>query len=327
MKVLVTGANGFLGAWLTKRLLAEGYQVTALVRKNSDLSELEGAKPAWAYGDVTDKASLLQAFKNQDAIFHLAGVVSYKPQDQQLLEKVNVFGTENVVSACKELQVPKLIYASSVVAIGASFKPESLTENFEYNVAHLKMGYFDTKHAAEQIVVKAAKAGHVHAVCLNPSTIYGSGDARKGSRKNQVKVARGELKFYTSGGVNVVAVEDVVEGFLLGLKNVKNAERYILSSENLTIKTLFEKIAHFAGQTPPSILMPDWALHTIGFISDHLQPFGVNLGLSRINAHTATLFHWFESTKAQQQLGFKPSPADAAIEKSVRWMHDNGYLK
>jgi dihydroflavonol-4-reductase len=327
MKVLITGANGFLGAWLTKRLLAEGYQVTALVRKNSDLSELTGVQPRWAYGDVTDKSSLLEAFKNNDAVFHLAGVVSYKPQDQWLLEKVNVHGTQNVVDVCKELKIPKLIYASSVVAIGASFKPEALTESFQYNVAHLNMAYFDTKFAAEQIVVKAAKEGHVHAVCLNPSTIYGSGDARKGSRKNQVKVARGELKFYTSGGVNVVAVEDVVEGFLLGLKNGVNGERYILSSENLTIKVLFEKIAKFAGRQPPNILMPDWALHTIGFISDHLQPFGVNLGLTRVNAHTATLFHWFESTKAQQQLGFKPSPADAAIEKSVRWMHDNGYLK
>ena len=327
MKVLVTGANGFLGAWLTKRLLAEGYETTALVRKNSDLSELGDTKPNFLYGDVTNLPSLQQAFKNQDAIFHLAGVVSYKKQDQALLEKVNVEGTRNVVQACSELHVPQLLHLSSVVAIGSSFTPQSLTEKANYNIAHLNLGYFDTKKAAEDIVIAAAKANKINAVCVNPSTIYGFGDAKKGSRKNQVKVARGDLPFYTSGGVNVVAVEDVIDGILLALKKGRSGERYILANENMTIKNLFERIAHFANVPAPKYLMPNWALHSLGYLGDQLQPIGINLGLSQINAYTATMFHWFDSAKAQTELGFNPSSADKAIEKSVLWMHDNGYLK
>lgn len=327
MKVLVTGANGFLGAWLTKRLLAEGYDTTALVRKNSDLSELGSTKPNFLYGDVTDLASLQTAFKNQDVVFHLAGVVSYKKHDQALLEKVNVEGTRHVVQACSEAQVPQLLHLSSVVSIGSSFSPRSLNENADYNIAHLNLGYFDTKKAAEDLVVAAAKANKIKAICVNPSTIYGFGDAKKGSRKNQVKVARGDLPFYTSGGVNVVAVEDVIDGILLALQKGRNGERYILSSENMTIKNLFERIAGFANVKAPQYLMPDWALHSLGYLGDKLQPFGVNLGLSQINAYTATMFHWFDSHKAQTELGFKPSSADKAIEKSVQWMHDNGYLK
>ncbi len=326
MKVLVTGANGFLGAWLTRRLLAEGHEVSALIRKNSDLSELAGVNPHYVYGDVTDKASLLQTFKGQEVIFHLAGIVAYKKSDIDKLERVNVGGTQNVVDVCTELQIPQLLHVSSVVAIGASFSPTALTENFEYNIAHLNLGYFDTKRKAELIVRQAVHDGKIRAVCVNPSTIYGFGDAKKGSRKNQLKVARGKLPFYTSGGVNVVAVEDVIDGILLALQKGKNGERYILASENMTIKSLFEKIAGFANVPAPKLFLPNWALHTIGFMGDQLQPLGLDIGFSQVNAHTATLFHWFDSAKAQQELGFKPGSADAAIEKSVKWMHDNGYL-
>ena len=327
MKALVTGANGFLGAWLTRRLIAEGYDVSALVRKSSDLSELSGVQPRFVYGDVTDKASLETAFKQQDVIFHLAGLVAYRKADLPLLQKVNVEGTRHVVDVCEKLQVPKLLHVSSVVAVGGSFKPVSMNESCEYNVRHLGLGYFDTKHDAEVIVRESAKAGKINAICVNPSTIYGFGDAKKGSRKNQIKVARGDLPFYTSGGVNVVAVEDVVEGILLAVKNGKNSERYILSGQNLTIKELFDSIAGYAGVKPPSYRMPDAILHALGMLGDALLPLGVNIGVSRINAYTATMFHWFDSTKAQQELGFRPTSSQAAIEKSVRWMKDNGYLK
>ncbi|MGZ3725962.1 MAG: NAD-dependent epimerase/dehydratase family protein [Pseudobdellovibrio sp.] len=326
MKVLVTGANGFLGAWLTRRLLAEGHEVSALVRKNSDLSELAGVTPKYVYGDVTDKSSLLESFRGQEVIFHLAGVVAYKKSDIEKLERVNVGGTQNVVDVCAELQIRQLLHVSSVVAIGASFTPTPLTENFEYNIAHLHLGYFDTKRKAEQIVRQAVRENRIRAVCVNPSTIYGFGDAKKGSRKNQLKVARGKMPFYTSGGVNVVAVEDVIEGILLALAKGQNGERYILANENMTIKSLFQKISGFAGVPAPQLYLPNWALHTIGFIGDQLQPMGVDIGFSQVNAHTATLFHWFDSAKAQRELGFKPTSSDAAIEKSVKWMHDNGYL-
>lgn len=327
MKTLVTGANGFLGAWLTRRLLSDGHDVTALIRKSSDLSELKGLSPRFAYGDVTDKESLQEAVSGHEAVFHLAGLVSYKKSDEPLLEKINVQGTQNTVDACIQCGVTQLLHVSSVVAVGASFKPQALTENFQYNISHLKLGYFDTKKKAEDIVVGAARAKKINAVCVNPSTIYGFGDARKGSRKNQIKVAQGKLPFYTGGGVNVVAVEDVIEGILLALKHGRNGERYILAAENMTIKSLFEKIAAAAGVPAPKIHMPDFALHTLGFAGDLLRKVNIDIGMSSVTARTATMFHWFDSGKAQKELGFKPGSSDAAIEKSVKWMRDNGYLK
>lgn len=327
MKVIVTGANGFLGAWLTKRLIAEGHETYALVRKNSDLTELEGCTPNYVYGDVTDKSSLREAFKDKDIVFHLAGVVAYKKSDRPLMEKVNVQGTQNVVDACYEVGVPQLLHVSSVVAIGASFKPQALNEDSTYNIKSLDLGYFETKRLAEEIVLQAVTQGKIRAVCVNPSTIYGFGDAKKGSRKTQVKVANESFPFYTSGGVSIVAVEDVIEGILLALKHGRNGERYILSGENITIKELFQKIATCAGVKPPQVYLPNWLLHIIGFIGDAMTSMGLKAGVSRENAYTATMFHWFDSSKAQQELGFKPRPADEAIANSVRWMKDNGFIK
>lgn len=327
MKVAITGANGFLGAWLTKSLLAEGHEVSAIIRKNSDLSELENTKPQYLYGDVTDKESLRQALKNKDMVFHLAGVVAYAKKDRPLMDKVNIEGTQNVIDICEELHLPQLLHLSSVVAIGASFKPQALTESSLYDIAHLNLGYFETKKKAEDLVLKAVKEKRIQAICVNPATIYGFGDAKKGSRKTQVKVARHEFPFYTSGGINVVAVEDVIEGILLAIKYGKNGERYILANENMTIKNLFTKIANFAGVKPPSIYMPNWILHTLGFTGDFLEKINVTLGVSQENAYTATMFHWFDSSKAQKELGFKPTSADRAIENSVRWMKDHGYLR
>lgn len=328
MKILVTGANGFLGSWVTRALVNEGHHVYALVRPKSDLSELSGVQCKYVHGDVTDVHSLLEAFKGADTVFHLAGVIAYKKSQRHLMDKVNVEGTANVVSVCREHKVRRLVYLSSVVAIGAGYTPQDiLNEDSAYNISDLNLGYFETKHEAEKIVKKACDKGEINAVMLNPSTIYGAGDAKKGSRKMQLKVAQGKLKFYTSGGVNVVAVEDVVQGILSAWKNGRSGERYILSGENILIKDLFAMIAAEAGVKPPPYQMPDSVLHTVGAIGDAMEKLGLKGPLSRENAYTATMYHWFDSSKAQKELGFKPRPAREAIHNSVQWMKDQGLLK
>jgi dihydroflavonol-4-reductase len=327
-KILVTGANGFLGSWVVRRLLSEGHQVFSLVRKTSDLSELEGAATQFVYGDVTDLHSLLQTFQGMDAVFHLAGLIAYKKTDRPQMEKVNVEGTRNVVEACRATNVKRLVHLSSVVAVGAGFTPDQvLNEESPYNISHLNLGYFETKHQAEMIVKEAVLKNRLDAVILNPSTIYGPGDARKGSRKTQLKVAQGKFKFYTSGGVNVVAVEDAVDGIVSAWKKGRTGERYILAGENLLIKDLFAIIAKEAGQPAPKHLLPSAVLHAIGMFGDLMGAMGMKSPISRENAWTSTMYHWFDSSKAQRELDFKPRPAQAAISQSVKWIKDNGLLK
>lgn len=326
MAVLVTGATGFVGSKLVAELIKRGEEVRVLHRPSSSLEELKGLNSISRLGDVTDLDSLRAAVQGVDTVFHLAGVVGYSRAMRPAMEKVNVGGTKNVLDAIQQTRRAKLIYMSSVVAVGASFDGKPLNENSSYNVRHLDLGYFETKKAAEDLVLEASRRGQVEAVILNPSTIYGAADAKKGSRKTQVKVAQGQLPFYTSGGVSIVSVHDVVSAIFKAREVGKNGERYILSGENITIRDLFHRIASLAGVRPPSIYLPNAVVHGLGKFGDMLEKVGKKGPVNSETAWTSTLFHWFDHSKASRELGFNPRPAQEALRESVDWMRNSGML-
>lgn len=327
MKILVTGATGFLGHWTVTRLCQEGHEVFALVRKSSALEEFKNLGVKGILGDVVDRKSVFDALKNMDGVFHLAGLVAYTPQERQSMIQVNYHGTKNIVDACIELKISRLLHVSSVCAVGASFSPKIiLDEKSKFNLRHLHLGYFDTKHAAESYVRRAVRLKKLSAVIVNPATIYGAMDSKKGSRTTQLKVAQGIFPFYTSGGVNVVAVEDVVEGMWSAWQIGREGERYILGGENILIKDLFIKIAKAARVEPPKIYMPNFALTLLGSLGDQLARFGKKPPINSESAWTSKLYHWFSNEKAKRDLGFKARAADIAIENSIRWSKENNLL-
>lgn len=327
MRVLVTGASGFIGKWLTRRLLEVGHDVRVLGRSEKSFQDPLFKQTEKFYGDISDSESVTNACEGVDLVFHLAGLVGYSRAMHQAMVIANVVGTQNVVDACKRHKVAKLIHMSSVVAVGASFDgAKPLTEDSKFNLSGLNLGYFETKRKAEEIVLEAARKKEVFALCLNPSTVYGAGDAEKGSRKTQVKVAQGKFPFYTSGGVNVVHVEDVVSALLSAVEKGKSGHRYILAGENISIKQLFRIIAAAAGVKPPSIYLPNWLIHRLGALGDSLERYGKKGPLNSETAWTSTLFHWFDASKAKSELDFHPRPAKQAIEESVHWMKEQGLL-
>jgi dihydroflavonol-4-reductase len=242
------------------------------------------------------------------------------------MERVNVGGTANVVQAAQECGVRKIVYMSSVAAIGASFTPQLLNEDSPYVLGSLNLGYFETKRKAEEIIKTAVQADRVDAVMVNPSTVYGPADAKKGSRKVQVKVAQGRFPFYPSGGASIVSIHDVIDGLLMAWRKGRKGERYILSGENLLVRDLFKKIATRAGVKPPKIYLPRLVALGLGSIGDRMEKHGRKGPINSESAWVSSLFHWFDNTKAQNELGFNPRPADVAINESVDWMKANGLL-
>jgi len=275
-------------------------------------------------GDVTDKNSLIKASKDVDHIFHLAGVVGYSKAMRPIMERVNIQGTQNVIEAQKINKLGRMMYFSSVVAIGSGFTPlDILTEESPYNIAHLKLGYFDTKYAAEQLIINAVKNNEIDATLVNPSTIYGPGDAKKASRKTQLKVSQGRFPFYPSGGVNIVAIDDVVKATYKCWTTAKSGERYILAGENILIKDLFNIIAEFSKVKSPSIYLPKPIIHLIGKVGDVLEAHGKKAPINSENAWTSSLYHWFDASKAKKELDFNPKSAREAIKSSVQWILEN----
>jgi len=322
MKVLVTGASVFLGGWLCKALHEKGCQTHALLRPASDKSDLKNLNIHFHTGDVTDPDSFMKAGHGMDLIFHLAGLIAHSEKKLKEMEKVNVQGTANAVEVCRT-KAAKLIHISSVVTVGAGARPVVLNEESPYAPALSRIGYFHTKKQAELLVQEACKKKKISAVILNPSTIYGAGDMKKRSRKVQEKVAQGRFPFYTSGGVSVVDVQSVVKACIHAVERGRQGERYILSGENISIKTLFSLIARSAGVRPPFIHLNNFLLRILAETGTGLRYLNPNFPVDRQSARLARLYHWFDHSKAHKELGFTPVKAEKAIENSIKWWMNN----
>ena len=318
MKVLITGASGFLGTWLCKAVCKKGWQVHTLLRSTSDKSDLQNLNLHFHTGDITDLDSFMQAAQGVELIFHLAGLVSHSEKHLKIMQKVNVQGTANAIEVCRT-QGAKLIHISSVVTVGASAAPVILNEQSPYAPSLSQIGYFNTKKQAEILVQEACKKEKISAVILNPSTVYGARDMKKQSRKVQLRVAQGRFPFTTSGGVSVVDVQSVVDACLQAVEKGRQGERYILSGENISIKNLFSLIAKKAGVSPPFIHLNNFLLRILAEVGTGLQSLGFAVPISRESAYLARLYHWFDHSKAQQELGFSPMKAEQAIENSIKW--------
>lgn len=331
-KVFVTGGTGFLGSHLLESLCGEGFEVTALYRTEKKLKSfleqdesLKNLKINWIKGDLFSGGWSLDGF---DFVYHLAGHVGYTKEDRKIMEEVNVEGTREVL---KKIQAviglrPRLIYSSSVVAIGASTNPKKiLNEKSAYNVASYDFGYFETKKKAEGLVKRFCKNGN-DAIILNPSTIYGPRDMLKSSRKFQLRMARGELRVSSNGGVSVVHVHDVCDAFVKATFMGDSGERYILSGDNITIRDLLDEIASWSKVPPIKFSLPTFLILAIGLASDFLEKIGLRTGMSFENLRVATMYHWFKNDKAKKHLDFKSRPYKDCLNDSLTWAKNKGLL-
>lgn len=323
MKVLVTGATGFLGGWLCNTLIKEGHSVHALVRPSSNTSELQKLPVHLHKGDVTDLDSFMSAAGDGiEVLFHLAGLVAYAERLRPAMQAINVGGTANAIEVCRQKNI-RLVHMSSVAAVGASRTPKVLNEESPYEMEKFRFGYFDTKRQAEILVRQACQKGDLFAVILNPSNVYGAGDMRKASRRTHIWVATGRLPFYTSGGLSVVNVESVIETTIQAVQKGQSGERYILSGENITIQKLFQLVAEAAGSRPPFICMNNFVLDALMLIGQGLKKIGCRFFLNDKDIRLGQFYHWFDHGKASAELGFSPQPAAYAISNSIEWWKKN----
>jgi dihydroflavonol-4-reductase len=324
MKALVTGASGFLGGYVVRALMREGHEVTALVRRSSDLTGLRESGCTLAYGNLLELGTLRGAFQGVSAVFHLAAIASPDRSRREEVEAVNVQGTRNIVQLCAETKA-RLVHVSSVAAVGASESPKGVLNEESVNNTRGKGFFnFEAKARGEDIVLEACRSGAIDAVVVNPSVIVGAGDARKAARKGSIQAARGELRFYPEGGLSVVAAEDVAQGIVDAWKRGRSGERYVLSGENLTLEQVLSLYSELAGSRPPRHKLPSWLLRGIGTVSDLLKLGGP---LAKESTVSATMYHWYDCSKATRELGFRPRPAREAVRDSVKWMIENGYLE
>ena len=323
--VLVTGASGFIGSAVCRHLAQHGLKVRAMHRASSDLAALEGLSVEHRVGDLFDLESLTRAADGARWVFHVAAVAEYWRQRPEDVIRGAVEGTRNVVQACLQAGVERLILTSSLAALGVPAHGELLTESNVFNLPVKRSPYGYAKRQAEVEALRAAGES-LQVVIVNPSIVLGADDVHQISGSLVIQAARGRTFLYTRGGTNIVHVDDVAAGHLAAAERGRSGERYLLGGENLTYLQLFTLLAEVVGSRPPWLLLPDWAIEPTASLIDLIRrvaPLPLEGNQLRLSQR-----HLFcDTSKAREELGLTQTrSARQAIVEAFAWYRARGVV-
>jgi len=317
LKILVTGASGFIGQNLVPRLVEIGHEVRTFGRASAPPKLLAALKIEHARGDVTNPEQVLAAVKGCDMVFHLAGLVSYRKKDLARQYAVNVLGTRHVMNACLKEKVSRVIHTSSVAALGIPRRGEIGSEEIEYNLKGLGLTYCDTKHEAELEVSKFYSQG-LNVVTLNPGIIFGEGDTHPHHHAIFAAMSKGWMIGVPPGGVTFSDIHDVVAAYLSCLTKGRAGQRYVIVSANLSFQEAAIILAKLNGARPPLFKVPGSLLVSLGILAeDFLPAFGVRPPLTRQAAWLSQHEIFFSSAKASAELDFQPTPFEDTVRRTA----------
>ena len=247
--IFVTGASGLVGSHLIQSLLAKGKTVRAIYRHQ--IPSFKGnEKVNWVAGDLLDVSALTDAMEGATHVYHCAAIVSFSPSKAAMMIKANQEGTANLVNICLDQKVEKLVFVSSVAALGRIREDAPIDETMHWTPETSNSIYGKSKYLAEMEVWRAMAEG-LNIAIVNPVIIFGAGDWNKGSSEI-FKSSYHQFPWYTSGISGFVDVLDVVDAMQLLMDSPIIGERYIISAENLSYQTVFTKIANAFSKKPPS---------------------------------------------------------------------------
>ena len=327
MKIFVTGATGFVGHHVARELAALGAELRLLVRKSSNLANLEGIAGETHVGDLSDPASIKPALVGCDALMHIAADYRLWIPDPKAMYRANVDGTRELLTLAREAGVRRVVYTSSVATMG--FRKDGIIVNEDSPVSLEDMvgHYKRSKFLAEQEAIVAAKAGQ-EVMILNPTTPIGSHDS-KPTPTGRIFVDFLNRKFpaYVDTGLNLVDVSEVARTHAAALEAGTPGRRYILGGENLTLKQILDKMSAITGIPSPTVEIPFAIAATYAFFEENIT--GRLMGkepratLEEVRMGRKKMFA--SSARAQQELGFRVAPVYPAMRAAIEWFRTHGY--
>jgi dihydroflavonol-4-reductase len=330
-EIFVTGATGFIGSNLVRRLVDEGNEVTALLRKGSDHPYLSDLDIKMVGGDITDFKSVKRGMNGCAHVYHLAAAISFSKYDFDRLYNVNVIGTRNVMNAAIEAGVERLIHTSACAAIGVSDNGDVILNENSKTEIPLDNVYGYTKRLAEDEVLNACKKG-LNGVIVNPCTVYGQGDRKLNSGFLIKNIYHNRFQIAPPGGTSVVSADDVVTGHLLAMERGVVGDRYILSERNMEYIDIFNRIASIVNGRRIRHKLPSFF-----YYPSVLFAISLECGLDLINKRSWLItpqivselfkFKYFSSEKAKKELKWKPEVNfETAIRKAFNYYKEKNLI-
>ena len=319
MKVLVTGATGFIGANIVRLLLKKGYSVRALVRPNSDRRNLDGLGVEFAVGDVRDRDSIKRSMNGCRLVFHTAALYSFWVRPRRLIYDINVKGTRNVLQTALEKGVERVVYTSSVATLGLREDGKPADETTPVDPLKIIGDYKKSKYLAEQVALEFAKKFPV--VIVNPSFPVGPYDIKPTPTGRVIlDFLNRKMPAYVETGVNVVAVKDVALGHLLAAEKGRVGERYILGGENVTMRELLKLLSEVSGLSAPRVRLPYYPILALSYLNAAVC--ALTDTIPRMTPETIRMsghYMFFDPSKAVQEIGLPQTSAREALHRAVEW--------
>jgi dihydroflavonol-4-reductase len=320
---LVTGATGFVGWHVARKLLERGERVRVLVRDPGRLKELDGVEPI--QGDLRDPESLARAVEGCAVVYHVAADYRLWARDPKEMYRSNVEGTRHVLDAARRSGVERVVYTSTVGCVGIPNEGIG-DEGTPVGIEDMNGPYKRSKFLAEKVALEFAEGGFP-VVIVNPTAPVGDHDFKPTpTGKILVDFVRGAMPAFLDTGLNVVDVRDVAAGHIAACDRGRVGERYILGAENLTLESIFGTLAKAVGRPAPRIRIPYAVAYAAGVVStawagitgkEPIAPLdGVKMARKKM---------WVRQDKAERELGYRPGPAAGALERAVEWFRTNGY--
>ena len=326
MNVLVTGGTGFIGSHLATALVQRGDRVRVLRRASSSLIALDGLPVEHSIGDILDPDAVARAVSGCDLVFHVAALASYWRARREQVYRINVDGTRVVMQACLRAGVPRVVYTSSVAAIGITSDRAPAHEETPFDPLSKTFVYADSKHRAEAEVQRSVAQG-LSAVIVNPAAVIGSVDHHLISSSMVVEFARRYVPLVSPGGMAVADVDAVVQGHLAAAERGRSGERYILGGENLSHWDTIETVVEVVGGRRPLVTVPRFLMVAIAPLVDGFN--AVWPGPPRFSgkqARLSTVDMVFDCRRAHEELGLPLTPFRVAVERAYAWYAERGYL-
>ena len=327
--VLITGATGFIGSAVARRLVETGFTVRALIRPPSRRSHLADLDLDPCEGDLRDEGSIRSAVRGVRYVFHLAADYRLWARCPDEIFNVNVGGTRAIMREALRAGVERVIYTSSVATLALREDGAAADESRSMPEQHAIGAYKRSKIAAEALVSRMTAEEGLPAVIVNPSAPVGPRDVRPTpTGRIIVEAASGKVPGFVDTGLNLVHVDDVAEGQLAALRRGKIGERYILGGQNVSFASMLGDIAGLVGRRPPRFRVPHWVVLPVAYGSEAIacvtgrEPFATVEGI-RMSRHRM----FFKTTKAEEELGYRSRPYTEGLKDAVCWFREKGYLK
>jgi dihydroflavonol-4-reductase len=327
MITLVTGATGYLGVDLVRALRAQGRDVRALARSDVGAARLDGLGAEVVHGDVTVPDSLGPAVAGVSRVFHLAGVVAHRAREDDRLRSVNVDGARNTLAACRAAAVERVVFVSSVAAVGPAATPAHPRDEGAWMIdgddGRPDFRYARSKAAGEQLALEAAAEG-LDVVVANPGFAIGPGDVHRVSSWPVEEYLRGRLRFTIDGGLSYIDTRDIATGLLLTEERGRTGERYILTNDegNLSHRDFFARVGSVTGKPRRQLHLPKDLARPLLRAGTALR---LPLPLDTDELASSSRWWFYTAAKARRELGFETRPVDDTIRDTANWLLADGY--